>query len=448
MTERHRPTRRLGLSSLVSYTGVQALIAISAFVRIPLLIHSLGNASFGLVTVIGGIAPLLLASSQGLRTASRTLAAEEIGKIGQLSDGTHAALRRAARRTGIWQLALLSPVIMLVPFASILHADRVVSRNEFTITFLVSAAMCALASPGAVRWGVLEAKGRISLVNSFFAIMTVLGLLITVIFAPFVHSLFLFGTINAATTALPTCLAMFVPSEWRRNRMRALAPSTTTRRSVRQVSIIGAARSGSPFASRALDPFVISAAIGPAAAASYGVAQRLSIIGTLVPIAALPFVTGVIARRRGAGGAVKFLDAAKLGGAYAAVAAVLGAALVAVGPRLGRALTGDHFEAGRSLFVALAVLGCVSSLEIGLASVGTGPRAMRFGLRVDIVTAVLNVALSFLLVHWMGMTGPVYASVIAVGLAAVAWLLVLARRPHLLSEIHDSTRASVAAVAT
>lgn len=415
--------------------GVQLVItALTSFVRVPLMVRALGQDSFGLVIVVTSGAPLLLAMCGGGRLASRTLASEswERGHQPPLRALTQLAMRFALAQSALVLLVAAAPLTY-----SLLQADGVVGRVEFGAAIAVAGVLCSVACVGGIGWGVLEAQGRAVLLNGFGSAVAVFGLLVNWALWRLDAGFFAFATVNTVTSAAPFYLGFTVPAfRAALRRTASTASSATISRQHRALLIQGWAQNAAPFSTRAADPAIVSSATGPADAATLGVAQRLGMLLTVVPLALEPFVSARVARRRPGSNPMGLREAGRLALAYGAVAMIAGLGLVAVGPALARALAEGEFGADRGLFLMIGVAGVLSSMGSVLLAIGTGPVAMRQGTRIDMVCAGLNLVASIWLAHLIGMVGPVVASIGANVLAIAGRLRVLVRSPEALRETH------------
>jgi O-antigen/teichoic acid export membrane protein len=104
---------------------------------------------------------------------------------------------------------------------------------------------------------------------------------------------------------------------------------------------------------------------------------------------------------------------------------------------VARVLGDGDFAADRKLFVAFFVLGITSSAQYAFSFGATGPRSMRASLWIDGSCALGNAVLSFALVGPLGLEGPVVASIVGSSVAVVVWIVVLAKRRELLSDVHE-----------
>ncbi|HEY3832841.1 MAG TPA: hypothetical protein VGO03_11145 [Acidimicrobiia bacterium] len=427
-------SRRSVSTSIASFGGAQFAIAASSVVRLPLLASVLGQGRFGLNFVVGNLAPFLLAIAGGVRIASRALVAQQRGaKANSTIAPTMARMNLVALRAAFGLAAAGIALTYILPLHHWLGAGSLVSEGEFNASIAVTIALCAGACLGAVGWGKLEAEGRVPLLNGFIAGTAVFGLVLTAALTFVTKSFFVYAIVNSGTSALPWYLPLGYVVFRLHHEHRGVVPAHVARRA----AALGSAQAAAPLASRALDPFVISARVSPQAAAPYGVAQRMSVVTTIVPAGVGPLIAAHYAQRRGSRHHATFRELLATAGIYALVGGMCGVVLVILGPSVAHFL--DHGETGanRALFVAFLVLGITSSAQYAFSLGATGPRSMYASLWIDGSCALGNAVLSFVLVGPLGVRGPVVASIIGSSVAVVVWIAVLARRRDLLSDVHE-----------
>lgn len=427
--------KRQALVTTAAFTGVQGLIAVSSFIRIPLVVTALGTKGYGLNTLVGSTVPILLATAGGMRIASRTIVSEQVGgEDPSLLELTKATIRRQGWWVMGWQLLITLPLSWILPFYYWFHAEGIASATQFELSMLCSSLMCGFAVVGSVAWGGLEAYGRTALVNAFGAIVTVLGLVVTVFAAKITKSFLVFAILNIGTTVVPFYLCPLFYRFERRRRSRRV--NGQLHAIVRRLSVRGTIQAIPPLATRAVDPFIIGAALGPASVSSYGVAQRLSMASTLIPSALVPVVSSRMARSRGKGSELTLGMVLMIAAGFGAIALVLGAVLVVIGPWLLSVLARGHFSTSRSVFVAFMALGVTFSVQLALSSCVTGPKAMRFSTVADTFCMFVNLSLSLAWVHPFGIVGPVYGSAVGTGLDALLWIGMLLIRRDYIIQVH------------
>ena len=110
--------------------------------------------------------------------------------------------------------------------------------------------------------------------------------------------------------------------------------------------------------------------------------------------------------------------------------------VVGLGPPLAGLLGGSEVAAPISLYAAGGAFVFATFLSAPLYLAFSGPSGLRRSVRLNLVLVVVNVVLSFWLVHLWGPSGPLWASAFA-GLGACCfWVLMWQRHPRWLGELH------------
>ncbi len=429
-------SRRRIVASLASFGGTQGTIAVCSFVRLPFLIHALGESGFGLNVVISGLIPVLLTPPVGLRLSARTIVSEAMGSATSGAEASRmASVRRLALRVAVIQAAVTIPLAFLLPLHTWLGGGTSVGPHELGLSFAVTAALCAICARGGADVGALEAHGRVVVVNVLIAVQTAVGVVVILVASRFTSSFLFYATLNTLTSTAHYYVAPLIyRSPGRRSARRERDEALD--QAVRRSSFLGATQSAAPLATRALDPFVIGPIQGANALAVYGLAQRLSMVTTFVPQAVVPLFAAHTARRRGAGSpeTLRRITVACL--LVGGLAAASGGVLVVVGPRLASFLTRHEFTLSRGVLLAFLLSGVAQSALIVVSAAASSPTGLMVGLRLDSAFSAANIALSVILCFHLGIAGPVYASAVCNGAEWLVWLGVLHRRPRLLTDVH------------
>ncbi len=427
---------RSGSSRAVGSFGLaQTLVAASALIRLPIISGAIGSSGLGLIFISGAIIPILLVVAVGLRTASRLLCAEELGRRSIRG----ASLARHEASSLAWACALCIGAVGLLlslalPLQGWFGAESVASPAEIHMLFGGSIIMSCLAYPGAVWWGALEGSGFMAVGNMMVVFVTSLGLVATLIIAAMGGGVVELGLVNAATSTMPfVCVAAAAPSllkwpHWRRS-------SSDRRRAVRLAVATYSLRGSSEVATRGADPLIIGGFLGPTASATYGVAQRLSAGITMIPTALAPVMATAVSRKRGAGTVLARRDIARQVMGQGILASLLAIAFIVIGPALALRL-GAGQDGPLSLYVGLAVVSVLWAVQVPLVAAASSPLALRLGLIVESFGALLNIIGSLVLVRVLGVAGPVWASVMVVASIDLFWILLLIRHRRSYEESH------------
>lgn len=428
---------------LVSFAIGQVLVLGTSLARIPLLIHSLGAAGYGLLLAVTALAPWMLLVIGGVNTAACRDIAEALGGSGEQSAwATLEHFRHRAYRVSAWIAVISILAAVVVPWNSLLvskHGLRL-ATYEVPLGIAVSGVMVALSAPGSVYQGLLQADRRVAITAILPGAAAILSLMITaaaVVFsAPFV--VFVLATVAAACA--PFWFAHILGLS-HRARMRRLVDTSVTapsRAGNTKDLVIMTGAAAPPLFSIGWDPLVLGAAVGPQAVAAYGLASRLAGLVTIVPSALYPHFWAEYARLRAAGEREALRahlrrDIVVVVG----LTAVLGVLYTGIGPIVATILGTHAVDQPRSLYAAFAVMGVLAALQTVLLPVLAGRRSAWLMATLVYAFTLPNVALSYVLSLRVGAVGPVLASIFfSVLLLSIAWVRIH-RRPELLVDTSE-----------
>jgi O-antigen/teichoic acid export membrane protein len=429
---------------LVSFAIGQALVFGTSVARIPLLIHSLGAAGYGLLLAVTALAPWMLLVIGGLNTAACRDIAEALGGSGEQSAwATLEHLRHRAYRVSAWIVVISLLAAVVVPWNSLLvskHGLRL-ATYEVPLSVAVSGVMVALTAPGSVYQGLLQAGRRVAITAILPGAAAILSLMLTaaadVFSAPFV--VFVLPTVAAACA--PFWFAHILGLSHRATMRRRLHDTSVTapsRASNTKDLVIMTGAGAPPLFSVGWDPVVLGAAAGPQAVAAYGLASRLANIVAIVPSALYPHFWAEYARLRAAG--EREALRARLRRDIIVVAgltAVLGAFYICIGPIIAAILGTHAVNQPRSLYVAFAVFCLLAALQTVLLPVLAGRRSAWLIATLVYAFTLPNVALSYVLSLRVGAVGPVLSSIFfSALLLSIAWVR-MHRRPDLLVDTSE-----------
>jgi O-antigen/teichoic acid export membrane protein len=424
---------------LVSSAIGLLLVFVTSIARIPLIIHSLGAAGYGLLLSVTALAPWMLLVIGGVTNVARVDIAEALGAAGEQS--AWAMLehhRRRAYRVGAWVGVISILIAVAVPWNSLLVSKHGMhlATYEVPLGVAVSGLMVALSTPGSVYQGLLQADRRVAITSILPGAAAILSLVLTAIAtalsAPFVA--FVLATV--AASCAPFWFSHILGLRHRARMRRRLDDTSVTAHSgggdtKDLVIMTGAA--APPLFSTGWDPVVLGAAAGPRAVAAYGLATRLSTLVTIVPGALYPHFWAEYARLRAAGDREALLAHLRRDIVIVAgLTAVLGALYTGIGPIVGTILGSHGVSQPRSLYAAFAVFGVFAALQTVLLPVLGGRGSAWLIATLVFAFTLPNVALSYVLSLRVGAVGPVLASIFfSVLLLSIAWVRIR-RRPELL----------------
>jgi O-antigen/teichoic acid export membrane protein len=423
---------------LVSSATGLLLVFVTSTARIPLIIHSLGAAGYGLLLSVTALAPWMLLVIGGVTNVARVDIAEALGGYGeQAAWATLEHHRRRAYRVSAWIGVISILAAVAVPWNSLLLGKNGMHlpTYEVPLGIAVSGVMVALSAPGSVYQGLLQADRRVAVTAILPGAASILSLMLIAVAAalsaPFV--LFVLAAVAASCAPFWFSHILALPYRARMRRLHGTSVSATSRAGNMKDLVIMTGAAAPPLFSTGWDPLVLGAAAGPAAVAAYGLATRLSTLVTIVPGALYPHFWAEYARLRAAG--EREALRAQLRRDIIVVAgltAVMGALYIVIGPMVGTILGSHVVRQPRSLYAAFAVFGVLAALQTVLLPVLGGRHSAWLMATLVFAFTPLNVALSYVLSLRFGAVGPVLASIFFSGLLlSVAWVRIR-RKPELL----------------
>ena len=430
---------------LVSFAIGQAVVFGTSVARIPLIIHSVGAAGYGLLLAVTALAPWMLLIIGGVNNAARVDIAEALGGSGEQSAwATLEHLRHRAYRVCTWVAVISILAALAVPWDSLLasqHGLRL-APHEVPLGVAVSGVMVALAAPGSVYQGLLQADRRVAITAFLPGAAAILSLMLTAAAAVFSAPFVVFVVATVAAACAPFWFAHILGLSHRarmRRRLQDTPVTASSRAGNTKDLVIMTGAAAPPLFSVGWDPVVLGAAAGPQAVAAYGLASRLAGLVTIIPGALYPHFWAEYARLRAAGEREALRahlrrDIILVTG----LTAVLGAIYIGIGPFIATILGTHAVNQPRSLYAAFAVMGVLAALQTVLLPVLGGRHSAWLIATLVYAFTLPNVVLSYVLSLRFGAVGPVLASIFfSVLLLSIAWLRIH-RRPELLVDTSEA----------
>ena len=429
---------------VVSFTIGQVLVFVTSLARIPLIIHSLGAAKYGLLLAVTALAPWMLLVIGGLNNVARVDIAEALGRSGEQSAwATLEDHRRRAYRVCAWVGAISILAAVAVPWNSLLVSKYGLrlATYEVPLGVAVSGVMVALTASGSVYQGLLQADRRVAITSILPGAAAILSLVVTAIAAALSAPFVVFVVATVATSCAPFWFAQILGLSHRLRMRRRLHDTSVTapfRASNTKDLVIMTGAAAPPLFSVGWDPVVLGAAAGPQAVAAYGLASRLANLVTIPGSALYPHFWAEYARLRAAGEREALRarlrrDIIVITG----LTAVLGALYIGIGPIIATILGTHAVNQPRSLYAAFAVFGVLAAVQTVLLPVLGGHRSAWLIATLVYAFTLPNVALSYVLSFRVGAVGPVLASIFfCLLLLGIAWVRIH-RRPDLLVDTSE-----------
>lgn len=432
---------RLGglFPTLSAGSVVQVAATLAGLATIPLLVHQLGSAAFGVLVVVVSLAPWLTLIDGALYPATRLL----VGEARQDSqDLAPQPLLRAAFRMAVKIAAAnavtLTTMLVLLPLVALFGSAGVADRGDLMLALLLFALPIIVSGPGGIYLGALEGVGR----TVVAAILAGTGPLVAL---PLTLGVVAFGGglvplcaaqgLAAATPRLTAWAYWYLKPSWH-------AVKTTTRHSDAlrfRLVLQMAALTLAVLIQTGLDPVIVSSQLGADDAGEFGLAWRL-VNGAMIPISVLtPLFMANIASARAEGWSPhnnsqlrRLVVAATLGGLLVAVSVAM------LGPPLSQLLSGGEVGSSQALYLAGAALVLVTFASTPLYLAFAGPSGLSWTVRLNVILTVGNLTATFLLVHAVGTSGPLWASAAAGLVGFVALIGAWVRHPEWLREVHGA----------
>jgi hypothetical protein len=293
------------------------------------------------------------------------------------------------------------------------------SSTVLELVLFASIGIGMVSVPGAALLGVHTTRGRFRDQN--LAIVT--GISVTTALAALAYALgaapgwfTVIWVASLAVPALPVAL-------WSVRRLTRAARETT--------SVAGGISGSSLWISAGqqlasgFDLVIISVILGAESAATYGLVSRLVQVALTPLLGAVPVLTQSAGRARASGlararGSTRSLTVLVAAGQTAGLVV-----FVVLGGWVCRLLSGGHITPPTSLLMAAAGWGVTETLRRCLMSASATAQGLSHWRRSNLAFAFPNLALSVLLTQYVGVSGPMLASLVAAGAMVVvaAWCL-------------------------
>jgi hypothetical protein len=407
-----RPVETRGRRHLAS--GIQSTVLSSAaagvgsVIRIPLTIAAIGVAGYGALSTICALFGWVWFIAAGARNAGGAVA---VSADLEHADAT-AVARTVARETfrhSALVVGLLALLALVLPWHTLVDPDHTMTRTALEVALFASIAIGLASVPGAALLGVYTTRGRFRDQN----VAVVVGVCITTALAcagfalgagPALFTMIWVAAL--AVPALPTAIWIL------KARRQPGHPTTTDIGSISRSGLWIAA--GQQFAS-GFDLVIISVILGSKEAAAYGLVSRLAQLTLTAALGAVPVLTRSAGRAR----ATALPSARKVARSLTLLVAGMQCAGLLVFVVLGgwacRLLSGGLISPPTALLMTAAGWGVVETVRLTLMSASATAPGLRHWRRSNLRFAVPNLALSVILTRYVGVSGPMLGSLIAVG---------------------------------
>lgn len=415
--------RRVALTA-VSSGGAKAISVITMLISVPLTLHYLGAERYGMWMTIGSVVMMLGFADLGLG----------LGLMNSISEAHGQEDRQAAVHyvsSAFFMLTGIAVIIMVafalaypfIPWAKIFNVTSPLAVREAGPAMAAFVACFALNIPlgtaQKIQLGYQEGFIN-SLWESLGKILGLLGLLLVIYLQ---GGLFWLVLAMAGAPVLAALLNIMMLFGYRR---RWLLPRWNFASFTGASKII---RLGFLFFLLQLamiigfnsDNIILAQMIGPQAVTQYNIPQKLF----LIPIMLIGFLIGPLwpaygeAISRGEMKWVKttFFRSVTFG---LCLSIPLSLFLVIFGPKIINLWVGGHFRTSFPLLLGLGLWSAINPLSGSFAMLFNGASIVKFQLICNLSMAIMNLGLSIALVHWIGISGVIYGSLLSYALLVLA----------------------------
>jgi O-antigen/teichoic acid export membrane protein len=432
--------------TVINFGLAQATVFATSLARIPLIVTALGASGYGLVLAIGSILPWPILIATSFTSTARLRTAEAIGmNDSHRADGLVVRLTQQASSTGVLILLIGVLLAFTIPWPALLQSTQMASNNEVRLGVVIVAIFAGSACIGAVHQGYLQANNRVALTAAFSGIAAILSLLVTI--AAYLLNLPLPAFIVASSIAMcaPFWLSTaFVPRHLRGVRFRRATPTGEVKGLPVKEFIVMSGVSAPPILVSGFDAIILSAASGPGAVATYGIATRLAVLVTLVPAALYPVFWADFARQR-ASFPVDAMRKTVMRGLMPmlVITAIAASLFVFIGPQAAKFLTTGQVQSHPGLFIAIGAAALLATCQTVLLPALAGHHRAARLLAIIVYGSILpNVALSYLLARDLGAIGPVLSTILFSSLLVSTSVALIVKRPEMLVTLHVDKQLS------
>ena len=397
------------LRTLVAYGLAQSAFALSAFIKVPLIIGAGGNAAYAAVTLIISAWAITAALADGLGQTSRVMLAER--GIGQ-SERVRRLVGGAASGE-----ALVMTLVAVVGFVVLLAIGH---STELWLLYFGFAIVCL---PVSYAKGILEASDRTALSNATLATNVVVSLPLVALAAYFSGGEVWLCAATLGGVAAPFAVFAYLV---RTPGLRIFYRPRTTRQTMSTV-FSTTVYSFANVMAYAFDPIIIAAFMTSREVSAFGLASRIMTLAMLLPLALGGLISARVNSWRGqTAPGDSYRPVRRLCLQLGAAGAIVSALAVAIGPVIGQWLGRGVIETPFTLYLAFGAYAVVSSATAPIFALFSGPGVAHFRAIVAMVAGIANLGLSALLIYPFGVAGPVVASLICL-VAMVVMLLAKTR---------------------
>ena len=432
---------RLFRRNALGVYAVYAAAMISGLVVTPIVLHAIGNESFGIWAFIGAITIYLSVLDLGVGPTIVRFAAEARGR--QAPEDTNALASVGLTlyaAIGLLTLPVGAAVAWFVPVLVETPDDLVWPARISAFLIVLS---IAARFPLGLFNNLLVAQQRFDVQNLANFVSTVLYAVLVAVLIPSGGGLILLG----ALTLGATLLRLVIPLGWLRSELPGLrlSRSLVTRERVRELTSFSWSNFLVHVANKVVfstDVVVVGIALGPEAAALYAIPAKLFTLAFGLGSVGTNLLYPALAEHEGAGADERqrrLLLAGLRGGTAAAL--VLALPLLVIPDRLIEAWVGDGYGESTAVLALLALVVLVHQPIYLFTQYLIARGLQRQIARALIVAVGLNIVLSVILANAVGIWG-VALSTLATDVALLLYVVPVLAAPA--AAIRPSTFARAA----
>lgn len=415
--------------TLAAYGTAQGVLAVGAFLRIPLLVAAVAATGYGSIVAFSGLCVVVIAMADGLAQTTRVITAERSTP----SFGRYNRIQNLASSIGLVVTSLLfgGGVLALVIDPS---ADSPWAAALLCLGFSATSIF------GGPAKGLIEGTGGTAKVHLLQTSTTVIGLplLFAVLF--FSPSLVAASAVTGFGLALPYLTYLIATRRILGKAKVHIRPAIYGIARLRRIKELKSVKSMTVWTwsnslNYAFDASIIGLVAGTAAAGEFGLASRIMTLAMLLSLALNPLITARVSSWRTSSSLHILLRKVRRLSLYIGlVSLALCTASVILGPWLAAILSHNQIESPLTLYMALAVFAFVSAVTAPLMGVFAGSGGARFRAQVSAILAIVNICLSVLLTVFLGISGPVISSTITLCILSCFLLSRIKRNPQTIME--------------
>lgn len=415
--------------TLSAYGTAQAVLAVGAFLRIPLLVAAVAATGYGSIVAFSGLCVVVIAVADGLAQTTRAITAERSSP----SYGRYNRIQNLALSVGLVTTSLLLGGGI---FALVIEP----SGDNPWAAALLCLGFSASAIFGGPAKGLLEGTGGTARVHLLQTSTTVIGLPLLFAALFFSPSLVAASAVTGLGLALPYLTYLIAARRILGQAKIHLRPAIYGISRLRRLREIKSVKSmtiwtWSNSLNYAFDASIVGLIAGTVAAGEFGLASRIMTLAMLLSLALNPLITARVSSWRTTSSLDTLLRKVRRLSIYIGlVSLALSTTSVILGPWLAAILSHNQIASPLFLYISLAVFAFASAVSAPLMGVFAGSGGVKFRAKVSAILAVVNLCLSVILTFLFGIGGPVISSTVTLCILSCFLISKIKRNPQTIME--------------